>query len=80
MLPLLDALHQARVPKQILRKGWGCESQEVVRKSKGQCERKPKTPGKKNRKAKESTRKLFCVSLFLAKWGENKHKRKRQRQ
>lgn len=24
----------------------------------------------KNRKAKESTRKLFCVSLFLAKWGE----------
>lgn len=26
--------------------------------------------GKKSRKAKESTRKLFCVSLFLAKLGE----------
>lgn len=63
------------------RGGGGGKSQEVVRKSKGQCKRKPKTPGKKKlEKPKKVQGKLFCVSLFLAKCEKNQHKRERQSQ
>lgn len=52
-------------------KGVGLREPGGGKKKQGPVQEETKnTRGKKNRKAKESTRKLFCVSLFLAKWGK----------